>query len=911
MNLKTLSVVTLALLISSVAHAKVGDPTGDLIVRPRQNSLVASAPKNLDHAAAVRLLGDGIKMHLAGPDIYLVRPTRGQNWSTLRRQLLSTGMYEFVVPDTVAGPCSLPNDPEFVNQWHLTQISATRAWDFNTGINTNTSTSVVVASVDGGVDLTHPDLTGNFASGYNTLTGLAQSAGGIVTDVRSNGHGTRIAGVIAAKGNNGIGVTGIGWNLKVMPIRCTDDAAFGTTTRSELLEGAQWAIDNGAQAVTISYTEVQYPDVEAMGQYAWDHNADLVWAAGNTNSNWNSFDHPHVIVVGGTDQSDNRWVSSGTVGSGYGRAVDIFAPCILIKTTSKGGGYGYAPVGTSFAAPQVAATLGLLRAQNPGWTSQITEWRLLRASRDLGPLGADTTYGWGRLNLGRALDFPATYYDLTMLPRVTTWAQTEEAQGINDLGRIVSKMSTTGGAQSIVWYDNDAVAGATDFSLHPGGFPGTDFNIFGLNSMNTVVGSIFGSGEWAFIYKIGVGWINTPHPMGWPYDGAYAINSNDVVAGVDWEPSPQIRGWLKPLSGSASVPIPSSNNYISAVNDSLQYAGSYNWTYDSPFVFDGQTVISLPHNIAPSSIPVSISNRGEVYGNESNNSGFVAPVIHQPPYTVASYRNIGAANTQVFDANDNGIAVGIDRTTNKAVTWETFFNGGTVIQDRLNTLLPPNIQRLETARAINNKGEIVGGARGFDGKMYPYVARPTDGPTALINLGQLGASPTYIGSIPPTLNVTFTDPLGSPYPGATTQLNYSGTSGQVLIRLPASVTGQFRMYMRCNSTAVPGYVGPSFLPRLYPPIGTPAAAPDVAYLPFSGPPSPLTGQPTLEMYAGDVDDSNEVDAVDIDIVIANFGFVDGQPGFNPAIDVDGTGEIDAADIDLVIANFGLVGDPEP
>ena len=84
---------------------------------------------------------------------------------------------------------------------------------------------------------------------------------------------------------------------------------------------------------------------------------------------------------------------------------------------------------------------------------------------------------------------------------------------------------------------------------------------------------------------------------------------------------------------------------------------------------------------------------------------------------------------------------------------------------------------------------------------------------------------------------------------------------------------------------------------------------DATFLPRVG--HAIGGQPVITMYAGDVDDSGEIDAADIDVVIAEFGRVDGDPNFHRWVDVDGTGEIDAADIDLVIANFGLVADPEP
>lgn len=232
------------------------------------------------------------------------------------------------------------------------------------------------------------------------------------------------------------------------------------------------------------------------------------------------------------------------------------------------------------------------------------------------------------------------------------------------------------------------------------------------------------------------------------------------------------------------------------------------------------------------------------------------------------------------------------------------------LQDKLVSPLPSNISALVSASSVNNRGAIVGEAKTFAFQSVPYKAVPVTSANMLVNLGQLGESPTYIGSIPPSLSVTYLDELGQPYTGGTVLQTYNVSVGRLELVPPTTVTGPYRMYLRCSGQLIPGYPGPRYLNKLYPPMNEPAAGPDTVFLPYSGP-SSTGGDPALLMFAGDVDSSGEVDAADIDIVISKFGTVNGGPGWQGDIDVDGTGEIDAADIDLVISNFGLVDDPLP
>ncbi|MBL8059371.1 MAG: S8 family serine peptidase [Chthonomonas sp.] len=878
----------------SLGFGQAGKPSGSLIVVPKEG-----------HGAGLRyidLKGARVLTTIAGGRILLVKPPNNVHWSDHRRSLLASGQFASVEADTWTAPCATPNDPEFGLQWHLGQISAPRAWDFAPSV------SSVVAVVDGGVDLSHPDLAPNLVPGYNTLTELAQTAGGVVSDVRTNGHGTRIAGIIAAKGNNGIGVAGVGWNLKVMPIRVTDDAVQGFALRSELLQGAQWALDHGAKVVSISYTGVENGDVQTMGEYAGSLGAHLVWAAGNTNTDWSGFDHSAVTVVGGTGNDDSRWVSGTTVGSGYGRGVDIYAPCIQIRTTNKGGGYGYAPAGTSFAVPQVAAALAIVAAYNPTWSPWKVERRVLMSSRDLGLPGADLVSGWGRLNLGKAIDYPNVRYQVSFLETSPGTVQSA-ASAIND-NDIIFGWSDSNGGQMLWWQVSTLKPVVPAAWLGVSGTPVPTE----ANNANFVVGSSNGNPWKGFAYLVGAGPFAPPPATAYTNSKYLGLSEAGHIAGSDFNDQTVNSGWVRLDGGNLLLEPPGAGVRAYDVNDLGHHLGNISWTSLQPNIYvGGQSPIYYASDTYSRNDPLRLTNRGDIVGNEFDFELQYQsrPYFMVPPY--ASYSRIMLAppwQSEVLDINEQGFAVGRNHGQSQAIICEPGFGEMSFLRDKLVSPLPSNILALVSALSVNNRGVIVGEARTFGFQSVPFKAVPVTSANMLVNLGQLGESPTYIGSIPPSLSVTYLNDLGQPYTGGTVLQTYNVSVGRLELVPPPSVTGPYRMYLRCSGALIPGYPGPRYLNKLYPPMNEPAAGPDTVFLPYSGP-SPTGADPALLMFAGDVDSSGEVDAADIDVIISKFGTVDGGPGWQGDVDVDGTGEIDAADIDLVISNFGLVDDPLP
>jgi subtilisin family serine protease len=331
-------------------------------------------------AAAARELGFG------GAWVLAVAPGDLERWVG---EVAGLEACEFVEPDWIVFPTIAPNDPRLGDQWQHATIDSERAWDVSTGLPV-----IVCAACDSGVDLDHPDLMGALVPGVNTAVfgpPEPQIDGGDVEDL--NGHGTFVGGCMAAIGNNGIGVTGVGWDLSLMPVRVSN-RSDGSASLSNITEGAVWAVQNGARVANASYTGVGSSIVQSAGQTIREAGGLLFWAAGNDGRNLDWFDHPDVVVVGSTTQGDSK---SGF--SAYGLAVDVFAPGSGVWSTRRGGGYGGGS-GTSYATPIAAGAAALIWSVDPSLTPAEVEQALFAGCDDLGDPGEDDYWGHGRVNVG-------------------------------------------------------------------------------------------------------------------------------------------------------------------------------------------------------------------------------------------------------------------------------------------------------------------------------------------------------------------------------------------------------------------------------------------------------------------------------------------------------------------------------
>lgn len=277
----------------------------------------------------------------------------------------------------------IPNDPQYSSAWHLPNMNLNSAWDITRG------EGITVAILDSGVDAAHPDLASQMVSGWNVVSNNTETS-----DV--NGHGTAVAGVVAAATNNNLAVASVAWNASLMPVRVTNQSD-GWTYWSDIAEGVIWAVDHGADVANISYEISASDTITSAAQYMRNKGGVVVASAGNDNTDLGRSDNPYIITVAATDRGDVKASFSN-----YGALVDVTAPGNYIMTTKRGGSTGYW-WGTSFSAPATAGVVALIMAANPDLTPDEVEAVLEDSADDL-VSGYDwhAYFGHGRVNAGSA-----------------------------------------------------------------------------------------------------------------------------------------------------------------------------------------------------------------------------------------------------------------------------------------------------------------------------------------------------------------------------------------------------------------------------------------------------------------------------------------------------------------------------
>ena len=367
---------------------------GEVLVKFRDEASageVANA-RGLEIAASVGAAGHGLPA---------VASTRGRPVDQVLAELRSDPAVEYAEPSyrvqlLVEGEVAAVgvNDPMTAGQYSLDRMRVRDAWSLSRG------GSGIVAVLDTGVQADHPDLSGRVLAGRDFVNNDANAAD-------DNGHGTWVAGIIAAKPNDGYGMAGISWSDRILPVKIMNSSGTGST--SALVNGIIWAADNGATVINMSVGGFPYSQaVQDAVTYAWNRGAVLVGAAGNNNREESFYPASlnNVISVSATQPQDefSYW-------SSYGPAVDVSAPGSSVLTTNcissscphpEWGSHTYIS-GTSFATPNVAGVVALIRAQNPTWTPQQVVDRLYATVDDLGYAGWDNRYGRGRVNAYRAL----------------------------------------------------------------------------------------------------------------------------------------------------------------------------------------------------------------------------------------------------------------------------------------------------------------------------------------------------------------------------------------------------------------------------------------------------------------------------------------------------------------------------
>lgn len=367
---------------------------------------------------------------------------------------------EFATPDWRAFPAAVPSDPMASDSWghnntaQLLELdwggtythigpgtvgtpgfdaNAHAAWDQGYG-----SSAVIIAIIDSGVDVGHPDLVQVAGYDYGSNDSNPDDNSG------NPGHGTACAGVAAASANNGIGACGAAPNSRIMPLKVANNA--GSMYFSAIINAIYHAADNGADIISMSLGAAISSDPSTDAALTYANNAGVVILAATGNENVSTISYPaintHVIGVGaaspcgerkrssssgsevnpGVSTDPNGWTCDGERwwGSNYGvnsqdaaGAVDIIAPTILPTTDIQGSG-GYNPGnydgffnGTSCSTPYAAGVCALILAQNPGWTPAQVRGQLVTTADDVTSVesgsGWDRYTGYGMVNAGAAV----------------------------------------------------------------------------------------------------------------------------------------------------------------------------------------------------------------------------------------------------------------------------------------------------------------------------------------------------------------------------------------------------------------------------------------------------------------------------------------------------------------------------
>lgn len=294
---------------------------------------------------------------------------------------------------------SVPIDPLFKEQWSMVSGNVQGAWDMGA-----TGLGMTIAIVDSGVALKHPDLMDNLLPGYNSITQSAAS--GAAQD--DNGHGTHVSG-IAAAGRNGVGIVGVAYQAKILPIKAINSKGEGYD--DAIADGIVWAADHGAKIINLSLGLENGSSSAVLTRainYAYDKGCLLVAASGNHDPkvqvtpvvSYPASD-PHVLAITATDKTGNVAKYSST-----GPEVSLAAPGDTITSDwwSQTEGLGYASAsGTSMAAPFVSGEAALIWGQHPNWSRDQVIQSLETGVRDLGAPGRDNAYGYGLVDVKLAM----------------------------------------------------------------------------------------------------------------------------------------------------------------------------------------------------------------------------------------------------------------------------------------------------------------------------------------------------------------------------------------------------------------------------------------------------------------------------------------------------------------------------
>jgi len=377
-------------------------------------------------------------------NIFKVSVSKDSNISSIVKDYSIDPHVIYAEPNYIMKTCLTPNDPDFNLQYYLhntgqtggivdSDIDVPEAWDIETG-----DENIIIAIHDTGVDYDHPDLedniwinpgedlNGNGIVDPSDFNEIDDDSNGFIDDIRGydfvnttnpvppgedgkiidndpidfHGHGTHCSGIASAVTDNNIGIAGVCWNCKIMPVRVgyKSQGGSGLIDLDGAAAGLEYAADNGAHIISMSWGggSVSYLIWDAIN-YSYSKGVILIAAAGNYNSDWKHYPaaYDKVIGVGATDHNDSR---AGF--SNYGSWVDVAAPGVNIYSTLFNDTYA-SWMGTSMSTPQVAALAALILSKNP-LLNQDEVRTIIRSTTD--DVNSSKKYiGIGRINAYQAI----------------------------------------------------------------------------------------------------------------------------------------------------------------------------------------------------------------------------------------------------------------------------------------------------------------------------------------------------------------------------------------------------------------------------------------------------------------------------------------------------------------------------
>ncbi len=448
--------------------------------------------------------------------------------------------------DSVSRLLLTPNDPRFNTSWQFnntaqeggtpdSDIDLTEAWSIQTG-----NPAVLVAISDTGVDIAHADLKANLWTNVaEKVNSSDDDSNSYKDDIRGwnfyhgnnnvsddDGHGTFCSGIIGAEGNNGIGVAGVAWRCKMIPLRSLDtDGGFA----SDISEGFDYARRMGARVVNASHGGGPSSVMQGAVNRLQAAGILLVAAAGNSGEDTDfsplypaSYSNPNIISVAATTHLDDL----ATFSSYGATTVDLAAPGVKIPSTARRGTYALYS-GTSFSVPQVTGVAALIFSQNPAFTATQVRARILNTVDKLPSLAGKCVTG-GRLNAYKAL-LPPTTLLAALDNEMLNWSTGGDAHwtaGISPFSRDGADVAETGK----IWHDSQSLLqtqvagpGSVSFWWKVSSQPTYDYLAFYVDDVER--SRISGNRDWAqATFTFGGG----SHTLTWSY-----IKDGSVIGGDD------------------------------------------------------------------------------------------------------------------------------------------------------------------------------------------------------------------------------------------------------------------------------------------------------------------------------------------------------------------------------------------